>query len=41
MTATSLPAAEQPFFDQLRALVRSYRFKEAEDLLERRLNVRP
>jgi HPt (histidine-containing phosphotransfer) domain-containing protein len=41
ITATSLPAAEQPFFDQLRALVRAYRFKEAEDLLERRLNVRP
>ncbi len=41
IAASSLPAAEQPFFDQLRALVRAYRFKEAEDLLERRLNVGP
>jgi HPt (histidine-containing phosphotransfer) domain-containing protein len=39
IAAGSLPAAEQPFFDQLHALVRVYRFQDAHDLLARRLDV--
>jgi HPt (histidine-containing phosphotransfer) domain-containing protein len=39
IAASPIPAAEQAFFDSLRALVRSYRFKEAQALLDRRLHV--
>jgi HPt (histidine-containing phosphotransfer) domain-containing protein len=36
--ASSLPPIEQAFFDNLRVLVRSYRFKEAQALLDRHLD---
>lgn len=39
IAATALPAGERTFFDTLQALVRAYRFKDAHDLLARRLDV--
>jgi len=38
LAATGLSAAERPFFDELHGLVRAYRFKEAQTLLERHLD---
>jgi len=38
LAATELPSAERPFFDELHGLIRAYRFKEAQTLLERHLN---
>lgn len=35
----ALPTDERSFFDQLQALVRAYRFKEAQALLEKRIHV--
>jgi HPt (histidine-containing phosphotransfer) domain-containing protein len=33
-----IPPAERPFFEEIQALVRGYRFKEAQELLERRVH---
>ena len=35
LAAAGLPAADRPFFDELHGLIRTYRFKEAQTLLER------
>ncbi|HYN78843.1 MAG TPA: Hpt domain-containing protein [Lamprocystis sp. (in: g-proteobacteria)] len=37
LAATGEPAAVPPFFSELHALIRAYRFPEAQDLLERHL----
>ena len=38
MAGRQIPEAERPFFEELEALVRGYRFKEAQALLERRVH---
>jgi two-component system, sensor histidine kinase and response regulator len=39
IAATDLPAAERELFDNLQALVRTYRFKDAQAMLERHLAI--